>query len=100
MTLINASLYPSCRLAIHKSGAVPAVMRVISAPQADEVRKELALALMQNLSLTPQTHGEIIESGFIEALRHFLGGACFVEGAVGAEVGVEVEVGVWFGVGL
>ena len=77
VTLVNLSLYHGCRQVLQRGYIVAVVSRILAMEdQTDSyaIRQELALALLQNLCLSPQTHVEVLESAFMHHLPRFLGG--------------------------
>lgn len=82
--MINAALQSRCRDALIAKGAVRAAMEMLGSEAATEAECELALALLQNLTISPKAHRLIVEGGILTLVPRLLG--------VGTGIGVVRKV--------
>ena len=59
-------------------GVIGRILALDDQSQSCSIRQELALGLLQNLALSPQTHVEVLESPFMHYLPRFLGGGAHI----------------------
>jgi hypothetical protein len=83
--LINAALQSRCRDVLITKGGVRAAINLLSSEARTEEECELALALLQNLTISPRAHKLLWEGGIFELMPRLMLG-------VGAPVDIVRKV--------
>ena len=72
VVLINCSLYPTVRATLHRIGACKSIVELLGRGQSRA--RDLALACLQNLTLLPATHVDLLSAGLFTQLQRLFGG--------------------------